>query len=54
MIKMSRRLVGAIDQGTTSTRFLLFDQSGRLVAKHQEEFASTYPHAGCELSRRPR
>jgi glycerol kinase len=28
--------VGSIDQGTTSSRFLIFDRDGRLVASHQE------------------
>jgi len=30
-------LVGAIDQGTTSTRFMLFDHAGREVGRHQLE-----------------
>src|SRR5258705_10789552 len=29
--------VGAVDQGTTSTRFMVFDHSGREVARHQLE-----------------
>ncbi|MGO8846842.1 MAG: glycerol kinase GlpK [Methylocella sp.] len=36
----------AIDQGTTSTRSLLFDSSGRLLATAQREFAQSYPHPG--------
>ena len=32
-----RRYVGAIDQGTTSTRFMVFDKEGREVARHQVE-----------------
>jgi len=36
----------AIDQGTTSTRSLLFDGSGRLVAIAQREFAQSYPKPG--------
>jgi glycerol kinase len=36
----------AIDQGTTSTRSLLFDSSGRLLAIAQREFAQSYPHPG--------
>ncbi|NUQ59459.1 MAG: hypothetical protein HUU12_08790, partial [Anaerolineales bacterium] len=28
--------VGAIDQGTTSTRFMVFDRSGNVVAAHQK------------------
>ena len=36
--------VGAIDQGTSSTRFMLFDVEGRAVASHQVEFQQHYPH----------
>ncbi|HEY8033773.1 MAG TPA: glycerol kinase GlpK [Methylocella sp.] len=36
----------AIDQGTTSTRSLLFDSSGKLLARAQREFAQTYPQPG--------
>jgi glycerol kinase len=32
-----RQFVGAIDQGTTSTRFMIFDASGSEVARHQLE-----------------
>ena len=28
---------GAIDQGTTSSRFIVFDNSGNIVEQHQEE-----------------
>ncbi|OZJ05484.1 hypothetical protein BZG36_01623 [Bifiguratus adelaidae] len=38
--------VGSIDQGTTSSRFLIFDQMGRLVISHQLEFDQIYPHPG--------
>jgi len=27
--------VGAVDQGTTSTRFMIFDHSGNEVGRHQ-------------------
>jgi glycerol kinase len=36
----------AIDQGTTSTRSLLFDSSGKLLATAQREFAQSYPQPG--------
>lgn len=36
----------AIDQGTTSTRSLLFDASGRLLASAQREFSQVYPQPG--------
>lgn len=38
--------VGSIDQGTTSSRFLIFDKSGEPVAVHQEEFKQIYPQPG--------
>jgi hypothetical protein len=38
--------VGSIDQGTTSSRFLIFDKAGEPVALHQEEFSQIYPHPG--------
>ncbi|KAJ7522188.1 hypothetical protein O6H91_11G009000 [Diphasiastrum complanatum] len=38
--------VGAIDQGTTSTRFFLYDRNAKPVASHQVEFAQIYPQAG--------
>jgi glycerol kinase len=39
-------LIGAIDQGTTSTRFLVFDESIRIVAESQKEHTQIYPRAG--------
>ena len=38
--------VGAIDQGTTSTRFMVFDHSGAEVARHQLEHAQIMPRPG--------
>src|SRR5690349_20045474 len=38
--------VGAIDQGTTSTRFMVFDHSGAEVARHQLEHAQILPRPG--------
>ena len=38
--------VGAIDQGTTSSRFMIFDHSGREIGKSQLEFEQILPHAG--------
>jgi glycerol kinase len=40
------RFVGAIDQGTTSTRFMVFDHAGREVARHQLEHTQILPRAG--------
>jgi len=41
-----KNYVGAIDQGTTSTRFMVFDQAGRVVAAAQKEHAQIYPQPG--------
>ncbi|MGA1996941.1 MAG: FGGY family carbohydrate kinase, partial [Bryobacteraceae bacterium] len=38
--------VGAIDQGTTSTRFIVFDRSGRIVSVAQKEHEQIYPKPG--------
>jgi glycerol kinase len=38
--------LGAIDQGTTSTRFAVFDRGGRLVASAQQEHAQIFPRPG--------
>jgi glycerol kinase len=39
-------LVGAIDQGTTSTRFMLFDHGGNEIGRHQLEHEQILPQAG--------
>ncbi|WP_296641672.1 glycerol kinase GlpK [Roseinatronobacter sp.] len=39
-------LILAIDQGTTSTRAILFDQTFGMVASAQEEFTQHYPASG--------
>jgi len=38
--------VGALDQGTTSTRFMIFDHSGSVVAIDQKEHEQIYPKPG--------
>jgi glycerol kinase len=38
--------VGAVDQGTTSTRFMVFDHSGAEVARHQLEHTQVMPRPG--------
>jgi glycerol kinase len=40
------RYVGAIDQGTTSSRFIVFDRSGRTVAMAQREHRQILPQPG--------
>jgi glycerol kinase len=38
--------IGAIDQGTTSTRFIVFDAAGKVVACAQKEHRQIYPQPG--------
>lgn len=38
--------IGALDQGTTSTRFMIFDQRGRIVTVAQKEHEQIYPSPG--------
>ena len=38
--------LGALDQGTTSTRFMVFDRGGRVVAAAQKEHEQIYPQPG--------
>ncbi len=40
------RYVGAIDQGTTSSRFLVFDRAGKTVAMAQREHRQIFPEPG--------
>ncbi|MFS8524983.1 MAG: FGGY family carbohydrate kinase, partial [Limnochordales bacterium] len=43
---MSKRWVLALDQGTTSSRAILFDAAGRPAAMAQQEFRQLYPRPG--------
>ena len=38
--------IGALDQGTTSTRFMIFDHAGRVVGRHQLEHRQILPRPG--------
>jgi len=40
------RYVGALDQGTTSSRFMIFDETGAVVASSQEEHRQIMPAPG--------
>src|SRR5277367_5749723 len=40
------RYIGAIDQGTTSTRFIVFDRGGETIANAQMEHRQIYPRPG--------
>ena len=41
-----KRYIGAIDQGTTSTRFMVFDADGSIVSVAQKEHRQIYPKPG--------
>jgi glycerol kinase len=38
--------IGSLDQGTSSTRFMIFDADGKVVGQHQLEHRQILPHAG--------
>jgi glycerol kinase len=40
------RYVGSLDQGTSSTRFMIFDHAGKVVGQHQLEHRQILPKAG--------
>ncbi|MGI4860903.1 MAG: glycerol kinase GlpK [Janthinobacterium lividum] len=43
---MQEKYILALDQGTTSSRALLFDRHGRIVSSAQKEFQQMYPRPG--------
>ncbi len=44
-VKMEE-FVGAIDQGTTGTRFMVFNRDGEIIEQAYEEHEQIYPHPG--------
>ena len=40
------RYIGSLDQGTSSTRFMIFEKSGEIVGHHQLEHRQILPRAG--------
>jgi len=40
---MDKHYVLAIDQGTTSSRAMLFDRAGRIAGSAQREFTQIFP-----------
>ncbi len=42
-----KKYVAALDQGTTSTRFIIFDHGGNVIAVDQKEHRQIYPKPGC-------
>src|SRR3977135_3054859 len=43
---MAAKYIGAIDQGTTSTRFIVFNAAGKIVTCAQKEHQQIYPRPG--------
>ena len=43
---MPSQYILALDQGTTSSRSMLFDHSGNIVSLAQKEFSQIFPHPG--------
>jgi glycerol kinase len=43
---MTQTYIGAIDQGTTSTRFIVFDKDGHIVSVAQQEHEQIFLHPG--------
>ena len=43
---MPNKLILALDQGTTSSRSILFDKGGNIISVAQKEFNQIYPQAG--------
>ncbi len=41
-----QKYIAAIDQGTTSTRFIIFDKDGKIAAVDQKEHQQFYPQSG--------
>ena len=41
-----KKYILALDEGTTSTRAILFDRAGEIVSTAQREFPSQYPQPG--------
>lgn len=45
-VNLDEWFLGSVDQGTTSTRFIIFNNWADPVAMHQIEFENLYPHSG--------
>ncbi len=43
---MAKKYIGAVDQGTTSTRFMIFDHSGKVIGVDQKEHEQIFPKPG--------
>lgn len=45
-LQIMKEYIMALDQGTTSSRCILFDHAGKIVTMAQKEFTQIYPAAG--------
>lgn len=45
-IRFEPPFIGSLDQGTSSTRFIVFDAKRRQVVSHQMELEHVRPHPG--------
>ena len=43
---LADKYIGAIDQGTTGTRFMIFDHHSNLISSHYKEHEQIFPHPG--------
>ena len=43
---MKQQYVASIDQGTSSTRVMVFDKAGKVISIHQKELTQIYPQPG--------
>jgi glycerol kinase len=43
---MADQYILALDQGTTSSRAIVFDHSGQIVVQFNQEFEQIYPRPG--------
>src|SRR5665647_2315452 len=43
---MSKKYILALNQGTTSSRAIIFDRNGVIISSSQKEFKQIYPHPG--------
>lgn len=41
-----KKYIMAVDQGTTSSRAIIFDQKGTIIGSSQKEFRQIFPHPG--------
>lgn len=43
---MTKKFMMALDQGTTSSRAILFDEEGKVFHTSQQEFTQHFPQSG--------